>query len=189
MVYSQNATRLRVVFFFEWLCKSAWTFRRSRKIRFKDGISDNIESQKLFAKKKRGKDEYNADCIIFRGICAFRNEAYLLLYRVIFRLYYLAPNNIRYISLFFFCSFRENKMSAVVIAYGVLWSNDRSLQSSKYESPSLSLSLVCWYILLRRHTHFFESASFLLYYYYFFFFTKKFGRCQQFATSSVILSS
>jgi hypothetical protein len=86
---------------------------------------------------------------------------------------YISPNNIRYISLFFFCSFRENKMSAVVIAYGVLWSNDRSLQSSKYESPSLSLSLVCWYILLRRHTHFFESASFLLYYYYFFFFHQK----------------
>lgn len=85
---------------------------------------------------------------------------------------YLSPNNIRYISLFF-CSFRENKMSAVVIAYGVLWSNDRSLQSSKYESPILSLSLVCWYIFLRRHTHFLKAHHFFYIIILFFFFYQK----------------
>lgn len=85
---------------------------------------------------------------------------------------YLSPNNIRYISLFF-CSFRENKMSAVVIAYGVLWSNDRSLQSSKYESPILFLSLVCWYIFLRRHTHFLKAHHFFYIIILFFFFYQK----------------
>lgn len=84
---------------------------------------------------------------------------------------YLSPNNIRYISLFF-CSFRENKMSAVVIAYGVLWSNDRSLQSSKYESPILSLSSLLVYFFAPPHP-LFESASFLLYYYFIFFFLPK----------------
>jgi hypothetical protein len=82
---------------------------------------------------------------------------------------YISPNNIRYISLFFFCSFRENKMSAVVIAYGVLWSNDRYLQSSKYESPlSLSLSSLLVYSFAPPHPRFGKRIiSFILLFYFF----------------------